>query len=137
LFLLTKSIQAQDINPQIFLDNIELKIFPVSNTGSLDTGDVHDIRKQIYVDLNRKSFTAPRNYHSNEDSEEYFVNFDFVVRKGSFINSNQEEYLFIIFLNEENYLPFFGHANNYGNTTLVYIFDKNFHQISPVRFCDS
>jgi len=57
--------------------------------------------------------------------------------EGSFINPYKKEYILIISLGKGQYCSFFGHANNGGNTTLVFTFDENYNQIGEIGFQDS
>ena len=114
-----------DLEPHIFLNNIKQKVFKVKRSQG---------GEDVYVDLNTKSYISPGNPYVEE---EQFVKFEYHIFEGSFINKNTLEYLFIIKLSEESIVSFFGHAENYGNTTMFYIFDSLYNQISDVAFQDS
>lgn len=108
-----------NLDPYDFLENIKQKIINVDGSG-------------IYVDLNTNSYIQPRTYYS--EKEEIFVEFEYQIYEGNFINKNTLEYLFIIKLPEGIYIEFFPHVASYGNTTMVYIFDSLYNQISDVSF---
>lgn len=114
-----------DLDPYIFLDNIKQKVFKVKRQQGFD---------DIYVDLNSKSYIKPGSF--NNEKEEVFVEFDFQIYEGSFINKSALEYLFIIKLPENSFVYFFCHAENFGNTTMIYIFDSIYNQLSKVAFKD-
>lgn len=123
LLLFSLQLFAQDLDTMKFYYNIKDRIFLVKE---------HD---DIYFDLNRKSLTQTSSRFIDAP-EEVFVGLNYNIFEGSFLNKSQKEYLFLIFLDEEAY-GFFSHAENWGQTTLIYVFDENYNQISNVYFQDS
>lgn len=121
LLLLCGNCHAQELDSLRFLNNIKEKIFKVEG---------HD---DIYYDLNRKSLTQTSSV-SNNHVDEQFVGFNYQMYNGSFLNKYDKEYLFVISLDSNSFTSFFGHVENYGNTTLIYVFDSSYNQISNVFF---
>src|ERR1700674_5065546 len=111
---------SQELDTLRFFENIKEKIFKVQG---------HD---DVYYDLNRKSLILIENSYNNHDKKEELVNFNYEIYPGSFLNKYHREYLFIVTLDSNSFPTFFAHAENYGNTTLIYIFDSSYNQISDV-----
>jgi len=126
LFLLNSNLYSQidseNLDPKLFLNNITKKVFLIKG---------HD---DAYYDLDRKSITKASSF--GNPIEEEFFNLKYSVYKGSFVNPGKIEYLFMIKIPEGEFSSFFPHAENYGNTTLIFIFDENINQISEVSFQD-
>ncbi|RPI18681.1 MAG: hypothetical protein EHM58_04215 [Ignavibacteriae bacterium] len=121
LIFLILSIQCytQEIDTLRFYNNIKERVFLARGTND------------IYFDLNKKSITKSSNkYYSNPEEE--FLNFVYKIFKGRFLHKYNTEYLFVITLDSNSYLPFFGHADGYGPSTLIYVFDSNYNQISKL-----
>ena len=115
-----------DIDPYIFLNNIKQKVFKVKRQQVFD---------DIYVDLNTQSYIKLGSFDT--EKEEVFVEFEFQIYAGNFINRNTLEYLFMIKVSKDTFVHFFCHAENYGPTTMIYIFDSLYNQISEVTLRDS
>jgi len=119
---LYSQIDSENLDPKLFLNNITKKVFLIKG---------HD---DAYYDLDRKSITKASSF--GNPIEEEFFNLKYSVYKGSFVNPGKIEYLFMIKIPEGEFSSFFPHAENYGNTTLIFIFDENINQISEVYFQD-
>jgi len=108
------------MDANVLLNNIPERIFKIKG---------HD---NIYFDLDRMSITRAGDFR--QESEEEFIEFSYNIIKGSFLNSNKIEYLFV--LNIKEICSFFSHSENYGNTTLIYVFNEDYKQISEAKFQD-
>lgn len=115
LISLTK-LYSQSIDPNILLSKIQNRIFK------------HPYYSDIYVDLDKKSILSID--HEKNTSKEEFFNFMLTSHHGSFLNKNNLEYLLVIKIDEIS--SFFGHAGNWGNTTLIFLFDENLSQIGEI-----
>jgi hypothetical protein len=91
--------------------------------------------QDVFVNLIAKKFIQeayPNNSNSQKEVQE--VNFDYLVYEGSFINKGEKEFLLQINLSKGSDVPFFSHAENFGNTTMIIIFNQEYNQISDISF---
>lgn len=116
-FLLVTKGFAQELDTSLFLSNIKEKIFKIK--------DFDGNYRNIYIDLDRKSVTEAQEYIMDKKLEEQFPDFSYQIFNGSFLNKLQKEYIFVI---RSGYYT--AHVENGGLTTFLYIFDKNYNQIS-------
>lgn len=129
VFIFTNYSYSQIPSAETLKNNIKQKIFKVNR---------QDNYEDIYADLNNNSFIRIPNYYTGSNTkEEEFVVFDYSVYSGSFLNPNNKEYLLFVRLADDNYCSFFGHSENNGNTTFIYIFNNDYKQISEVFFQDA
>ena len=126
------SQQLSDVSPSLLISKMENTYLKVKREGNLP---------EVFVDLIAKKYvqkTYPENAYSEKEGHK--VDFDYLVYEGSFKNPGEKEYLLQITLARESYVPFFSHAENNGNTTMIILFNQDYNQISDVSFhyqCDS
>lgn len=124
----TSNLFAQNVTADFLIRKLNIdKIYLYTEEDFKDENRITTFSKDTYFDLKNKIWIDPTLKNEDQQFLEELTDYITQIVIGSFINSHNKELMLILHTGSIGC-----HAENYGRTTFIIIFDDKFNQLSEI-----